>query len=247
VDPAVAVQHVRERIGQARSALADGDLEAPVPQCPDWTLRELGLHLGEIHRWVRGAIVEGHPNTEVPPGPRDRAALLGWYDDGAGVLLDLLADTDPDAPCWAFGPKPSTVRFWLRRQVHEHAVHARDALATVGRPWTIDADVALDGVDEVVRMFFPRQVRLGRIAPLTRSLAVRPVGAGGPDGGWLLAGDGTGVPPSAGPVAADAEVSGAPDALYLLLWGRVSPADPQVSVTGDRSAAEAVLGTAIVP
>ena len=42
-----------------------------------------------------------------------------------------------------------------------------------GTPATRTA-LAVDGVDEVVTMFFPRQVRLGRIPPLTPSLAVRP-------------------------------------------------------------------------
>jgi len=249
MEPAVGLTHTRAGIAGVRAVLADADLDLPVPGCPGWTLTDLGQHLGELHRWVVGAVVEGHPDTVTPPGPRDRAELLAWYDEGAGALLDILAAADPDAPCWAFGPKPTTVRFWLRRQAHEHAVHAVDAAAATGRPPVLDPALALDGVDEVVRMFFPRQVRLGRIPALTRSLAVRADGSGDGSGdgdGWLLAGDGTDAgTDAAGP--AEATVSGPAEALYLLLWRRTGLDDPRLALSGDRAAAVAVLGTAIVP
>jgi uncharacterized protein (TIGR03083 family) len=191
---------------------------------------------------VRCAIVEGHPDVEVPPSPTDRAGLLAWYDDGAGTLLDLLAGTDPDTPCWTFGPRPSTARFWFRRQAHEHAVHAWDAFASQGRARPIDAALAVDGVDEVVRMFFPRQVRLRRIEPLTRSLAVAPGDVVG--GAQVLAGDGT---QEVTPDGADATVTGSVGLLELLLWGRATLDDEGLTVTGDPAAAQAVLAAAIVP
>ena len=51
-------------------------------------------------------------------------------------------------------------------------MHAWDIWAAVGRDVGYDEVLALDGIDEVVTMFVPRQVRLGRIGPLTRSLAM---------------------------------------------------------------------------
>ncbi len=51
-------------------------------------------------------------------------------------------------------------------------MHRWDLGAALGRDLGYPAELAVDGVDEVVTMFFPRQVRLGRIPPLTRSLAV---------------------------------------------------------------------------
>src|SRR5690606_30832966 len=162
---------VREAIADVRDVLATTDLDAPVPSCPGWDLRRLAWHVGEIHRWVRGAIVEGHPNTVVPDGPHDRSPLLDWYDEGAGELLGVLAAADPDAPCWHFGPKPRTVRFWLRRMPHEHTVHAWDAVAAGGGARPVAGAVALDGIDEACGGFLPRQGRLGRIAPATRSRA----------------------------------------------------------------------------
>jgi len=233
-----------------RALVENGDLDATVPACPEWDLRGLAHHLGEVHRWVAVAIAEGHPNAPTPVGPRPREALLRWLDEGFVQMFDLLCDADPDEPCWTFGPKPRSVRFWYRRQAHEHAIHAWDARAsqvprsTAGARLEpgFDTALAMDGIDEVVGMMFPRQVRLGRIPALHRSLAILPT-EGVADESWVLAGDGL---PGPRP-APEATVTGPAEALYLLLWGRVSLDDPRLSVDGDREIAASVLSAGIVP
>jgi uncharacterized protein (TIGR03083 family) len=252
--PAEGLAATTRYVGSIRSVLATGDLDAPVPQCPGWDLRRLAWHLGDIHRWVRGALVEGHPDTVTPDGPSARPALLDWFDQGAGQLLELLAGSDPDAPCWTFGPRPGTVRFWLRRQAHEHAIHAVDAHASRSAPAggvRIDPTLALDGIDEVAAMFFPRQVRLGRTAPLERSLAIAATdGAGFVR---ILAGDGT-QPLGTQPLGTqplgtrpEAEVRGPAEVLYLLLWGRTGLDDHRLELVGAPEAARSVLAAALVP
>jgi uncharacterized protein (TIGR03083 family) len=230
-----------------RALVENGDLDAAVPACPDWDLRGLAHHLGEVHRWVAVAIAEGHPNAPTPVGPHPRKALLRWLDEGFVQMFDLLCDTDPDEPCWTFGPKPRTTRFWYRRQAHEHAIHAWDARASQSnagaRPeQDDDTALAVDGIDEVVGLMFPRQVRLGRIPALRRSLAILPTD-GVADGSWVLAGDGL---PGPRP-APEATVTGPAEALYLLLWGRVTLDEPRLSVDGNREIAESVLSAGIVP
>lgn len=37
---------------ELRPHLVGADLSAKVPTCPDWTLRELVVHVGGAHRWV---------------------------------------------------------------------------------------------------------------------------------------------------------------------------------------------------
>jgi hypothetical protein len=91
-------------------------------------------------------------------------------------------------------------------------------------------------------MFFPRQIHLKRIEPLSRSLAIAPdetttrwvfpAGDGGDDGG-------EGEP--------EAVVSGPAAALYLLLWGRIGLDDARVRLEGDAAAAGTVLGAGITP
>jgi uncharacterized protein (TIGR03083 family) len=221
------------------SRLARVELTAPVPSCPGWSVAVLAGHVGEAHRWAEHAVREGNPNApEVDPPFSDRTELRAWYAESAARLVATLREVGPEHPCWAFGPKPHLAGFWSRRQAHEAAVHRWDLAAAAGADAGYPEPLAVDAVDEVATMFFPRQVRLDRIPPLTASLGISVDGQE-----WMLAGDG--IAPPAGPP--DATVSGAADALALLLWGRIGLDDPRVSVTGDRSAAATVLSAGIVP
>lgn len=258
--PADHLPHLEQAVADFAAVLETGDLDAPVTACAPWRLTDLAHHLGGVHRWARTAVVEGPSDDKDPTGaPTERAALVAWFHEGAGALLTTLRDTDPDTPCWTFAP-PHTAAFWFRRQLHETAVHAGDAAASQGTTRPYGAELALDGVDEVVGTFFPRQVRLGRTPPLTSALAVEPAEGGR----WVLAGDGRGRqatpsrPTGGGPGSqrarrlreappddAPATLSGPAEALLLVLWHRIAPDDPRVTISGDRSAAEAVLAAAL--
>jgi hypothetical protein len=89
-------------------------------------------------------------------------------------------------------------------------------------------------------MFFPRQIHLGRIPPLARSLAVAPDET---TTRWVLTGDGS----ADGDVVPEAALGGPAGVLYLLLWGRVPLEDPRVRVEGDAEAAAAVLAARVTP
>ncbi len=216
--------------------LATGDLGAPVPNCPDWTLTDLAAHLGGIHRWARGAILTG-PGPEEHPIPAGHDAIVDWFAAGADALHRTLATIGPAAPCWTFADA-RTADFWMRRQAHETSVHRWDAESSQGAPGPIDPHLAVDGVHEIVDMFFPRQVRLGRIGPLRRSLRLVP-DEGAPR---VLAADGT-----APPADAEAEVAGPAEALVLLLWGRTGLDDPRLRRSGSPAAAQEVLAVALTP
>jgi uncharacterized protein (TIGR03083 family) len=221
--------HLDRAAGDVVALLETADLTAPVPGCPEWRLLDLAHHLGGVHRWARTA-VEGRLTEIDEIGPAERGALLDWFRAGAADLAATLRGTDPDAPCWTFGPRPRTAAFWIRRQAHETALHASDAAASQGASRPLDPDLALDGIAEVAGVFVPRQVRLGRIPPLPAALALE-----APGGRWVL-GDGDPA----------ATVSGPPEAVLLLLWKRTTLDDPRLAVT-DRAAAEPVLGLALTP
>lgn len=243
--PAEYLKELERSISVFTSHLDGGDLLAPVPACPDWSLRDLAWHLGNVHRWACTAVASTRP--PAPPasgGPREREPLVAWFRDGAGALLHALRASDAHTECWTLGPRLGTVGFWYRRQAHETAMHAWDAARSQGEVGRFDRRFALDGIDEVVRMAFPRQVRLNRIAPLARSLALEPTDADGAR--WVLATTGEG-PESASDADAAAAVRGPSDSIVLLLWARISVESPGLSVTGDLDAARAVLGTSITP
>ena len=240
IDPQRALLALERAAAEVPVLLAEADLAAPVPSCPEWTVAQLVAHLGETHLWAERCVRLGDPQPpEIEAPTTDRAELAVWYRGCADTLLETLRSTSPDAPCWTFGPRPREAQFWYRRQAHEVAVHRWDLGVAVGRDLGYPAELAVDGMDEVATMFFPRQVRVGRIPPLSRSLAVTV--DDGPT--WVLHGDGTGDPAG----AADATVSGPADALVLLLWGRLALTEKRLTVTGSREAAESVLRSAIVP
>jgi uncharacterized protein (TIGR03083 family) len=215
-----------------RANAAAAGLDAPVPTCPDWTVRDLVAHQGMVHRWAGGHL-RGEPVEDPEAIEREglgQADLLGWFDAGATALLQAIVDAPDDLEAPVFlreAPAPKV--FWTRRQCHETTIHAVDAIgARLGRParaeetWLRD-ELALDGIDELLRGFLTRR-RQGVHSPEETRLLVRPVGV---DVAWLVV-----VTPDE-PVAttrldltrravadADHELSGDPVELYLQLWNR---------------------------
>ncbi len=228
-------------IDRAASALIDivrrQDLAIAVPDCPAWTLLDLARHVGGIHRWAHAAIVLGRP-TDVDEGPDDAGELVRWMSEGAVQLLDVLRTMPPDAPAWTFGPEPHNVFFWSRRQAHETSMHLVDAQRALGSPPELDSSLALDGIDEVVSMFFPRQVRLGRIAPLEHAVLL--VVDDAPDSQFVIAGDG--LDPHA---QTQASATGSATDLLLALWGR-KPVE-ELTIEGDPAVVRNVFSARITP
>lgn len=205
--------------------LREQDPEAPVPSCPGWTLADLARHVGGTHRWAADILRSGQlaPEQEPTGDPRD------WYDAGWPDLLAAIDVTDPGAACWSFGPQPRRAGFWTRRQAHETALHLWDARAACGRDRPMDDELAADGIDEVLTVFLPREIRRGKCPAASVAVALvygghrRVVGDGDPA----------------------VTISGDPLSLLLLLWGRGSLGD--LETRGDRAAAEAFAALPMTP
>jgi uncharacterized protein (TIGR03083 family) len=227
--------------GQLMAAAAAGvEPTAPVPTCPDWQVRDLLLHTGGVHRWAATIVGEaraapvgvGRPQDIVAELPSD-AELVDWFRDGHAALVRTLETAAPELRCWTFQPAPSPLAFWARRQTHETAIHRIDAEAAAGALTPVNAEVAADGVDELLTGFLSYNRRLRR--DTERTLGVHATDTGRH---WLVR-----IGPNAprteratGPLAAEATeatVSGTAEALYLALWNR-QPLSTVV-VTGDES------------
>jgi uncharacterized protein (TIGR03083 family) len=223
-----------------RELLSCGDLDAAIPGCPGWNLADLGRHVGDIYRFAATAIIESQ-SAEEAADPSRRTDLLGWFDEGFRRIKDALVLGDWRRECWTMAP-PGEVRFWARRMCHETSLHLWDALSSQGGEGLLDDQLAADGVDEVVTMFFPRQVSLGRIPPLPDALELQ-IENVPKTGRLVLHGDGS------DPQRADtgAVLSGYAMPLLLLLWNRVTLSDYPFTVTGDHDIVERVLATALTP
>jgi uncharacterized protein (TIGR03083 family) len=151
--------HVRllaAEVDRIATTVGEADLGAVVPTCPDWTVRDLALHLGTVHRWA-DTIVATLAEDRVPMSsldlepPADHEgpeAWAHWLRMGGEQLVATLSGADPEARVWVWGSDPR-VAWWSRRQVHETVVHRIDAsLANGDTEWTVEPDTAADGVDE---------------------------------------------------------------------------------------------------
>lgn len=228
-------------LGSLQQAFAadveSADPDARVPACGRWRVRDLVTHLGRIHHWAAGQ-ARRTPETPLGRGPFD---LVPFYVQHAAEIRDTLTALGPDATSWTLlGQGPAS--FWRRRQAHETLVHLHDLRAArlgsataVAREAPIDVPAGLwaDAVDEVVGMFAPRQVRLGRMDRL-----ITAVGLEATDVGWSW---------NLGGTDPDVVVRGPARELALLLWRRLAPRDAEVDVLGDTATLDAVLAAPIVP
>ena len=211
------------------TALAGGpDLDRLVPTCPGWTVTDLLGHLWVIQTWVQSILRarEPQPTMEACPSP------VADFIDGIPDFLTAMRAITADEPCRNFGPEPRRAGWWIRRQAHEHAIHRVDLEAALGTTPTFDAAFAADGVDEVLSMFYPRQVRLERIGPTAETIRIVAANTGDE---WAP-GDGDPV----ASVTADAY------ALYLGVWKR-SDLAAVARIDGDAAAVRRTLSVALTP
>jgi uncharacterized protein (TIGR03083 family) len=200
--------------------------DARVPSCPDWDMRELVRHQGGIHRWATSIVAT--PRTEfwnvdlpevVGEWPDD-SGLVAWFEAGCRDLVDALRAAPDDLACWTFLAAPSPKQMWARRQAHETTIHRVDAeLAASVSVSAVPADLAADGVDELLSCFVPRsRTRLRSDAEQTLAVVAGDVGEA-----WVLTIGPEGVTTqraSDAGSAADCTVAGSAEDLYLALWNR---------------------------
>jgi uncharacterized protein (TIGR03083 family) len=246
-----------ETLGREGLLLADAarraGLDAPVPTCPGWQVRDLLRHVGAVHRWAARFVAEkrteyvklddtapggaapcaaGADGTGADRTGADSGELLDWYRQSHARLVDVLSAAPVDLACWTFLPANSPLEFWTRRQAHETTVHRVDAEIAAGlAPSALDPAFATDGVDELLLRFEVKCRKRGR-SPQPRTLRVRTEDVPG-DAGWTLYFS-PGAPRRERGGAdgrADCEVSAPAAELYLALWNRL-PHD-RLSVRGD--------------
>lgn len=131
----------------------DVDPSTPVPTCPGWTLEQLLRHVGRGDRWaaqiVRERLQEFLDPRSVEGGkpPPERADAISWLQGGARRLVDAVKLTGAETPVWTFlGPRPAN--WWIRRRLHETAVHRADVAISTGGQFALAPEIAADGITE---------------------------------------------------------------------------------------------------
>ncbi len=210
---------VVRREGEAILAAGRQGPDVAVPTCGDWTMRDLMAHVARVYRRAATAVEERATEQvqwESPPDdlPDPAAYLAEALED----LVHALASADADSPAWNWSADDHTAQFWARRMAHESAVHRYDAQRAQGLAQPIDADIAHDGIDELVDLIGPRILeRDGTELPTgTMLLTATDEGAR-----WALRLDGHRLERLDLVKEADVAVRGTASALLLAAYGRV--------------------------
>ncbi|HEY3673231.1 MAG TPA: maleylpyruvate isomerase family mycothiol-dependent enzyme [Acidimicrobiia bacterium] len=230
-------QQYLDQLAQNSERLADAaaaaGTDAPVPSCPGWTVTDLLAHCAAGDSWARTIVEQGRAGStdRVDRGAADPAlqgdALVQAFRDAARALVAALSSVTPDTPVWTFSSTSRTASFWQRRRAQETAVHRYDAELAAGAPTPVDAELAVDGIDEILTVFLPRLAdNFGPIGDGTVHLHCTDV-----DGEWLFARRDGEIAVTAEHAKGDVAARGTASDLLLFVWGRVPSS--QLEVFGD--------------
>jgi uncharacterized protein (TIGR03083 family) len=222
---------IRLKSDVARLAeMAGHDLDAEVPPCPGWTVRDVVVHTGAVysHKVACMRLPEGPEHVDDwNHGPSEGQDTIEWFNERYDELVAELTARGPEASSYTWYDPDRTVGFWYRRMAQETAVHRVDVESAFDSITSVEHDLAVDGIDEVLDLFLVYQADdVGPNGPGLGTVAVRTG-----DHIWRLTLTADDVALSREPGPADAVVSGEPSELLLWLWGRRP--DSAVSTEGD--------------
>lgn len=225
----------RATVAAARNA----GLDAPVPTCPGWDVRRLLQHTAKVHQRteavVRTAATTPPPSSDFPRFADDEQ-LFDQFLATLDRLVDTLGSADPDGPSWNFSAGPHHNAFWFRRMAHETTIHRVDAERAAGMPpGPVDADLAVDGIDELVVGM------MSDVFPLEESDLEATVHLHCTDqpGEWLITLGGGQMVTTREHGKGDVAVRGSASDLYLWAWGRRPVDEADLEVFGDHALIDA--------
>ena len=208
------------RDGDLLLTTAAGGLDRPVPTCPDWTAERLVGHIGRTHRWTAGWVTEGQsPDVDDPPAGDE---VIDWARAGLDEVVAAIEGLDVDTEVDTWLDRQPAV-FWARRMAIETALHRIDAESAAGSTTPIDAELAVDAVDELFEVVLaargtgdlPRNGQTIHLHATDDELA-DDEGAGE----WLITVATDGVVVTHEHAKGDVAVRGPVSDLLLLLWNR---------------------------
>jgi uncharacterized protein (TIGR03083 family) len=217
-------------------------LDASVPPCSPWQVKDLLRHIGYVHRWAARHITEcpdtvldGPPEEDILRSGAADPDLLAWFRTGHAALVENLRTADPGLVCATFMDAPSPLAFWARRQAHETAIHRADADSASGILPEYEPEFAADGIDELI-MGFGQRRKYRPSADGNGSMRIRAADTGhawhvGTEAGRIQARREQDGADSVGPAAST--VAGPASGLYLFLWNRCEAARAGVTLAGD--------------
>jgi uncharacterized protein (TIGR03083 family) len=225
LDFSECMEGIRNALAAFVSHARKAGLDAPVPTAPEWTVRDLVVHQGMVHRWATAHVLgkDGNPAPFHDEGMAAPDPVI-WLHDGGLDLIRALQRASPDLDAMVFLKNaPAPRQFWARRQCHETTIHSIDAQgAALGRvPRAADTEVtrqiALDGIDELLNGFLTRsKSTLKSEKPIRLAIRAEDINRS-----WLVhVSDEPPVVEQDSNERADLVLEGSAETLYLALWNR---------------------------
>src|ERR1700760_3541027 len=137
-----------------------GHLDAAVPTCPEWSVADLTRHVGEVYLHKVECMREGaERESDWPPAGLKDEEPVALLDRSYAALVAELTTRDPAAPGGTWYVPDPTAGFWFRRMAQESVIHRIDAELAAGVDVApISDDLAIDGIDELLRVFIAYSV-----------------------------------------------------------------------------------------
>jgi uncharacterized protein (TIGR03083 family) len=210
-------------------AMGERGLTEQIPSCPGWDVAEVVWHTAGVFEHKVRVMADNAWPDPWPPPDFDERPEIPFLRDAKDDLFAEFARHGIDEPTTTFGAD-STIGFWARRMALEAAVHRYDAELAHHDPTPVADDLAVDGIDEVLRVMLAGPWWAERVAtehPVDAVVAVESAGHA-----WACDVRRTAVTISSEPApSAVARVAGEPEQVFLWLWGRAD--DSSVELTGD--------------
>ncbi|MGW8064108.1 maleylpyruvate isomerase family mycothiol-dependent enzyme [Streptomyces ziwulingensis] len=218
--------------------------DVPVPTCPGWTVADLTRHVGDVYLHKTLAMREGVEPEPWPPAEFAEEEPTALLDRGYTALRAEFATRAPRDPAATWYAPDQSVGFWIRRMAQETVVHRIDAELAAGQAVApVPADLAVDGIDELLKVFAAYSVAAwgDYFTDVLDGSPGRTVLLRAGDAAWRVrTGPGEfAVTDGAGGGTADVTLSGSPQAVLRRLWNReAAGAEGAVAVEGAIEAAE---------
>ncbi len=215
---------------------------APVTGCPGWSVADLMVHLGEVYEWVSAVLASGQMDRdsivairrdldarhELRKGLPASPGLGEWFGDELQRLLTRLESLEPDAPVWTWWELDQSAGFWQRRMAQETCVHLWDVQSAAGSEEPIPADMAVDGIDEALRIHLPAEYEEEEVDGRGEVYAFRQTDG---NAAWSVSfGSGT-IDVEEGALPARLTFSGSASDVLLFIWRRLGT--DRVTLEGD--------------